>query len=320
VDERSYVKQKQGSWKQLSDTIEHVRKLGLGSLPKDQLESLGAQYCGVVSDLAFARSQGASGELIRYLNDLAGRAHGVLYASRSAKASGITAFLFGEFPRLFRATFRYTFVAALIFFLGWGIAAYMIHSDPDVAKSLMPEKISRAGARSEREMDVPDPANMSSYIMTNNIKVGIIAFAGGVTAGVITLLIIFQNGLTIGAVAAIAAPHMGPLRFWSLILPHGVIELTAIFICGGAGLLIGSAFIAPGNLRRTDAIKIASGKAVKLLAGTLAFYVVAGIIEGFITPSVLPAWSKLVFAGLTAVALVLYLGFAGNSETAKYSA
>lgn len=290
-----------------------MRKSGLASLPKEQLETLGAQYRAIVSDLAFARSQGASSGLIRYLNDLAGRAHGIIYASRSAKTAGIKTFLFSDFPNLFRETFRYTLVAALIFFIGWGIAAYMIYSDPSAAGSMIPGQIAHSGAR--QEMDIPDPASTSSFIMTNNIKVGIIAFAGGITAGIITVFIILQNGLMIGAVAAIAVPQMGALRFWSLILPHGVIELTAIFICGGAGLLIGSAIIAPGNLRRADAIKIASGKAIKLLAGTIAFFIIAATIEGFITPSVLPAWSKIVFAGLTAVALALYLGFAGAGKS-----
>jgi len=168
-------------------------------------------------------------------------------------------------------------------------------------------------------MTPPDPALMSSFIMTNNIRVGIYSFAAGVTAGLLTLYIIFSNGLMIGAVAATAAPSMGQLKFWSLILPHGLIELTAIFICGGAGLMIGSAIVAPGNLRRADAIKIAAGKAVRLFAGTLAMFVIAGTIEGFISPSVLPPQAKMLFGALTGIALILYFGFAGRSRQTCHS-
>jgi len=126
-----------------------------------------------------------------------------------------------------------------------------------------------------------------------------------------------QNGLVIGAIATIAPRIMGHALFWSYILPHGVIELVAIFICGGAGLMIASAIIAPGNARRADAIRLVAGDALRLFAGAVMLFVIAALIEGFITPSVLPVWSKLIFAGLTAVALLLYFGFAGSSEQTK---
>ena len=123
-----------------------------------------------------------------------------------------------------------------------------------------------------------------------------------------------QNGVVLGVVATLFAPLMGQARFWSYILPHGIIELVAIFICGGAGFMIGSSIIAPGNLRRGDAIPLAAGQALRLFGGSLPLFVVAAIIEGFLTPSALPPWSKLTFAGVTAIGLVLYLGFAGSGE------
>jgi uncharacterized membrane protein SpoIIM required for sporulation len=313
VDERSYVEQKQASWDALSESLDRVRKLGARSLSHAQLESLGAQYRAVVSDLSFARTQGASDNLIGYLNELAGRAHGVLYASRGAKAHGMVTFLVREFPALFRSTFRYTLAAIMMFFISWGIAAYVVTTDPATGSNFVPEKISKHKG-SGGDILPPDPAEMSSFIMTNNLKVGILSFAGGITAGVVTVLVMCQNGANVGAIATAAAPAMGRVRFWSYILPHGVIELMAIFICGGAGLIIASAMIAPGNLRRSDAIKLASGKALRLFAGTIPFYIVAATIEGFITPSVLPPWSKLTFAGITAIGLTMYLGFAGNSN------
>lgn len=316
VDERGYVEKKRESWDQLSEAVDTVRRGGMASLSNEQLEIFGAQYRAVLSDLAFVRTQCASPDLVRYLNDLAGRARGVLYASHGAQTNGIVKFFFTDFPNLFRETSKYTLTAFLIFLLGCGIAVYMSYSDPDVSRSLMPGEISQHGPGGEKDLYIPDPAGMSSYIMTNNIKVGIVSFAGGVTAGILTVLVILQNGLMLGAVASVGCPQMGAVQFWSLILPHGIIELTAIFVCGGAGLMIASAMIAPGNLKRADAMKIAGGKAVRLLAGTILFYIVAGTIEGFITPSVLPPLIKLAFAGLTAVALILYLGFAGSRNSA----
>ena len=312
VDERAFIEQKKDSWTSLSQVLDQVRKRGPGSLSGQQLASLGAQYRAVVSDLSFARSQGASGELVAYLNELAGRAHGVIYAAPTAKLSGAAAFLLRDFPALFRSTSRYALVAALIFFIGWGIAAYLIHTESAAGSQFIPEEFF---GQPEGPVQVPDPAQMSSYIMTNNIQVGIMSFAAGMTAGVLTVYVLYSNGRMIGAIATLWAPRLGHARFWALILPHGVIELAAIFICGGAGLMLGSAIIAPGNLRRADSIRIAAGKALRLFAGTLPFFVIAAIIEGFITPSVIPTWSKLAFSGVTALALILYLGFSGRTST-----
>jgi len=311
VDERAFIDQKQQSWQRLSEALDKARKTGAGSLTRDQLRSIGDLYRGLLSDLAFARTQQASEGLVSHLNELAGRAHGFLYTSTGARLRGIVPFFVREFPALFRSTLAYTLAAALIFFIGWAVPVI----DPDTRDSLVPQKLSRPD---ENEGGSPlagiDPAMISSFIMVNNIQVGILAFAGGVTAGAFTVYELFNNGMVIGAVAEKAAPIMGPKTFWSLILPHGIIELTAIFICGGAGLMLGAAIIAPGNLRRVDSLKLAGAKAIRLFAGAVMMFAIAAVIEGFITPSVLPASYKLTFAAGTAVALPLYLGFAGQGR------
>lgn len=290
--------------------MDKVQAHGTKSLTRDQLSLIGTRYRALVSDLSFARTQRASDGLLTYLNELAGRAHGVVYVSRGAKLKGVVSFFFKDFPSLFRRTANYTLVAAMIFGMGWAISA----TSPEMCDYAYPGQIakpSKAGG-SESALFGVDPALLSGFIMTNNINVGIRAFAGGITAGVYTVYQLGHNGLVIGAVATKAAPVMGRLRFWALILPHGVIELMAIFICGGAGLLLGAAIIAPGNLRRVDSVRLAGGTALKLFAGAVMMFVIAGIIEGFVTPSQLPAWSKLAFAGLTAVALTAYFALAGS--------
>lgn len=310
MDERAFVEQKKSSWEELSQALDQVQARGTKSLTRNQLSLIGAQYRALVSDLSFARTQRASEGLTTYLNELAGRAHGVVYVSRGAKLRGIVSFFFKEFPALFRGTANYTIVAALIFGLGWAVSA----TSPEMCDYAYPGQIPKPAkaSRSDSPLFGIDPSVLSGFIMTNNINVGIRAFAGGITAGVYTVYQLGQNGLVIGAVATKAAPVMGPLRFWSFILPHGVIELMAIFICGGAGLMLGASIIAPGNLGRVDSVRLAGGTALKLFAGAVAMFVIAGIIEGFVTPSQLPEWSKLAFAGLTAVALIAYFGLAGS--------
>lgn len=310
MDERSFVEQKKGSWDKLSGELDRVRLSGAKSLTREQLLGLGAKYRALVSDLSFARTQGASDGLVTYLNELAGRAHGVVYVSKSARLSGIVGFILRDFPAVFRRTVNYTLLAMMIFAMGWAASA----TSPEIRDAMFPGEMTKpSGGSGAGPLSQIDPSFLSSAIMVNNINVGIMAFAGGVTAGVYTVYELAKNGLAIGAVACKAAPVLGPVRFWALILPHGVIELMAIFICGGAGLMIGGSIIAPGNMRRVDSIRLAAGIALRMFGGALLFFVIAGIIEGFITPSGLPAWSKLTFAGFTALGLVLYLGFAGRS-------
>ncbi len=153
---------------------------------------------------------------------------------------------------------------------------------------------------------------MSSAIITNNIKVAIFAFAGCVTLGAFTLFILLQNGLMLGGVGALFANAGFGTDFWATVAPHGFIELTAIQIAGAAGLLISAGILAPGRLRRRDAVTQAARRAGVLIAGVASMLVVAGTIEGFFSPLRLPAVDRIAFGAVTAVLLVLYFGFAGR--------
>ena len=141
--------------------------------------------------------------------------------------------------------------------------------------------------------------------MSNNIQVSITAFAFGLTFGVMTIYMLLQNGMMLGGLAA-SLGRSDPLTFWSLILPHGIIELTAICISGGAGLIIAGAMIRPGNRSRWDSIRLAARRAIPLMGGVALMLVVAGAIEGFLTPSKLDPILKLSFAALTAALLAVY--------------
>lgn len=314
MDEREFVERKRQSWQELSDSLETVRRHGLKRLNRDQILRLSSGCRSLLSDLAYARSQHASEELVTYLNELAARAHGVLYSARPARLRGILSFLLGEFPALFRSTVGFTLAAAVVFFGAWAIPA----SNPEIADALFPVQIIRADSSDDGPIILQsvDPALISSFIMANNIREGIYAFAGGVTAGTFTAYRLAYNGLVIGAIATKASETLGGRKFWSLILPHGIVELAAIFICGGAGFLIGAAIIAPANLRRGDAMRLAGSRAVRLFAGAAVMFVTAAVIEGFVTPSSLAPEFKLAFAGLTAAALVGYFAFAGTGSTA----
>ena len=157
----------------------------------------------------------------------------------------------------------------------------------------------------------------ASAIMTNNLVVSFAAFAYGVTAGIGTVWMMLLNGMMIGVVGA-ATWHAGMAeQLWSFVAPHGVLELPAIFIAGGAGLEIARGMLFPGLLPRRESIAKAGGRASKLLLGTIPMLFVAGIIEGFLSPSDMPPWTKFVFAGVMFSALVVYLNTARRPQPAS---
>ena len=136
----------------------------------------------------------------------------------------------------------------------------------------------------------------SSSLMTHNISVTFLIFASGITFGVGTLYLLALNGLLIGTVAALCINHNLALEFWSFLLPHGSLELTAVFIAGGAGLVIGHALIDPGPYRRSEILALRSKQAAKLIAGCIPLLAMAGLIEAFFSPSPLPAALKIIFS------------------------
>ena len=143
-------------------------------------------------------------------------------------------------------------------------------------------------------------------IMTNNIQVAILAFAGGTLLGVFTLYLLAQNGLMLGIVAGAAQSLGFATNLWGFVAAHGVIELSVIFIAGGAGLMIGKAILMPGDRRRIDALVTNGIEAVKLILGCVPMLLIAGCIEGFISPAPIPAAIKFVVSGMSLLAMTAY--------------
>jgi len=154
---------------------------------------------------------------------------------------------------------------------------------------------------------------MSALIITNNIRVAIVAFAGGMTLGALTVYSIYFNGLDLGSIGALFANAGYGYDFIATVAPHGVIELTAIQVAGGGGLLLAAGVLVPGRLRRSVALVRNARRAGVLILGVCAMLVVAGAIEGFFSPLRLSAEIRLAFGAVTAIGLIAYFGLAGRS-------
>ena len=327
-----FVSTHRAQWQRLDELVSRAQKLKLSALSDAELHELGILYRRAAADLARAQTRlsttHAGRELVRSLNDLVLRAHALLYSAPAPEARRAFDWIAFGFPAAFRRHWRATAVAALLMF-GPGLIAYVcVLANASLAPYFVPESaieevqkraqqkiITGWGANTNYEGLMSSPA-VSSYIMTNNIRVSMMALALGMTAGLGTSIVLVQNGLMVGGLAGVASNARVDVLFWAVILPHGILELTAICIAGGAGLLLARAMWSPGVLRRGDALKLAGIEAAQLLVGVAMMLIVAGLIEGFITPLPLAPDVKLGFAALTGVVMVAYLSLRRSGRRA----
>jgi uncharacterized membrane protein SpoIIM required for sporulation len=279
------------------------------SLSHSELQELGLLYRQSASDLAAVREDASNKPLAVYLNQLLGRAHNLIYYGHKTKASALLRFYGETYPRVFRETLPQTLLALGVFAVT-GLAAWMITlHDPGFAHRLlgpqMMETIERREMWTQSVVTVKPLA--SSGIMTNNLSVAFSTFALGITAGLGTIWMMIVNGLLIGVIGAATWKAGMALQLWSFVAPHGVLELPAIFIAGGAGLEIARGLLFPGLLPRRRSLAEAGGRAARLLLGTIPMLVVAGVIEGFFSPSNAPVWEKFTVAAALFAALLSYL-------------
>lgn len=318
---RSLVLGQADRWIEYRALVDRADRGGLASLSAEEIARFATLYRTTAADLARARTYGASGPLIFSLERWVGAGHNLLYRPRGRSWRGLARWLGVGFPALVRARWRFVAAAAAFLFLPAFIAYAAVRLDPSLARELMPyEMIVRAETAPERAeaggryVDVPETFMpvMASAIIANNVQVTFFAFAGGILAGVGTALLLLVNGLHLGAAAALFENEGAAALLWEFVAPHGVIELTAVCIAGGAGLILGSGLIAPGRLRRTDALALRAREAVALLAGTTLLLVLAGLVEGFVSPAPIPLALKLAIAGAVALGVAAYLLLAGR--------
>lgn len=267
-------------------------------------------YRQTAADLSTAREDPASSALTRYLNELLGRSHNLVYAGAArSRPAGMLRFFADGFPQIFRQTLPYSLAAFGLFLAGASAGIVLAAADPGFERFIlngqMMDTIERREMWTHGIVSVKPYA--SSAIMTNNIAVSLAACATGMLAGLGPVYMMLFNGLLIGVVASACHRADMSLALWSFVTPHGVLELPAIFIAGGAGLLLAKGILFPGTLPRRDSVAEAGGDAVRLLLGVLPLLVIAGIIEGFVSPTATPPTAKFTIGASLFVLLVFYL-------------
>lgn len=311
-----WLREQEPKWQRLEALLNQSRQ-SAATLKPEEIREMGLLYRGVINDLSRTQSSAEYQHLEPYLNNLVQRCHGRVYERPPNTWRDVAQFFLVDFPRCFRKNSLLIGLAFLMFALGSAIAMSTVHYNPETETYFLPQETINQLDRGILWTDGMQAApSESSFLMTNNIRVAINAFAFGTLFGVGTLLLLFHNGLfAFGGPLQVCMRHGMGFRLINFMIAHGVIELTTIFIAGGAGMLIGFAILFPGDLPRWQAVREKSREALVLIMGCFPLLVVAGLIEGLISLNRHVDTSfRIAVAVLSAICLILYLGFSGRTS------
>jgi uncharacterized membrane protein SpoIIM required for sporulation len=308
VDIDAFVAANQASWWRLQELTRRARKPR--SMSPDELAEMVALYQRCGAHLAHARvAYVADVALVNRLTLLVAESHGVLYGQRdTAVSSGLRTFATVTFPAAVWGIRRFVLVAFLLTAVPWAVMQIWLAVSPTAFDVVAPD-----GANSRYITDdfedyySNQPSqNFASQVFLNNIRVAFLAFAAGALLCVVTAAILAYNG-AVGGVAGGMFTSVGlGGKFWGLILPHGLLELSAVIVAGAAGLRIGWTIIDPGDRRRGVALGEESRRVGAVLAGLVVAFLLAAIVEGFVTGR---PWSTAVRVGIGIVVFLLFWGF-----------
>jgi uncharacterized membrane protein SpoIIM required for sporulation len=244
-----------------------------------------------------------------HVNQLLARAHHIIYSSRRKGFLKIFYFLRDEYPAIVQKQIRYVLLALVITLSGASLGSVLTLARPQFMRHMlgpaMVETIERHEMWTHSIVGIEPVA--SSAIMTNNLSVCFIAFAGGIVFGLGPVYSMFFNGLLLGVIGVACAQHGMSVDLWSFVAPHGSLELPSIVLAGGAGLRLAHGVLFPGLYRRRDSIALAGVEATRLVSGVIPLLVIAGSLEGFFSPSKAPIPLKFTVGGLLFTLLLVWL-------------
>ena len=307
----NFIEKRKGNWKRLEELIDQTQTFrGLSKLTRDEVRELGRIYRRTASDLAIARVESRDQRLVSYLNNLVIRAHGMIYRTEKSHPRAILDFFLKDYPLIFRQTSRYT-LATFLIFMAISLCSFIATwRNDDFADFAYVGQVTVQMIKNHHSwwevLNKEAPVGSAS-IMANNIWISLKTFAMSIIPVAGTVDVLMPSALMFGSINALILKYKMSLKLWSFMIGHGVPEFLAIFISGGAGLMIGMAVLIPGERTRREALVERGAQAIKLMAGAIPLLVIAGLIEGFISPLPIHYGYKFGVAAAMAVALTAYL-------------
>jgi len=316
VTAERFVAGKRDAWAAFQAVATRMEHAGVGALAPGEIPAFAARYREVAADLARARTYGVDPRVIEYLERVVSAGHNALYRARGRGRAPVARYLLRDFPAAVVQSWRQVLAASLLFAVPAIIGYGVIRGRPELADDVLPPvMVSRAeqaadhaargiGYGQSRKEDLPV---IASAIISNNIAVAFWAFVGGMLAGTLTALVLVGNGASLGMGLGLFVNYHAGGYLTTFVAGHGVLELTAIFIAGGAGFRLAGALLLPGDLTRKDALVLQGRIAARMIGAVVSLLLLAGTIEGLLSASDAPAALKYAVSASTAALLALYL-------------
>ena len=288
-------------------------------LSAQEIDELVRLYQRTASHLSYVRTYYQDPALTTRLTGLVASAGAIVYGTRSRSLRAVGLFFTATFPAAVWHCRRFVAVSALLLLAPALAVGAWIGTDDRAVEALGPPALRQAYLEEDFEdyYSSQPASQFASQVTTNNIRVSFFAFAGGVLVCVPTAYVLVTNGAMLGGAGGLFV-HAGQSgKFFGLILPHGLLELSAIAVAGAAGLALGWALVDPGDRRRKQALLEEGRRAAAIVLGLAATFTVAGLIEGFVTGSALPTWARVGVGVLAETAFVLYVVVLGRAAAAR---
>ncbi|MGC1122670.1 MAG: stage II sporulation protein M [Candidatus Methanofastidiosia archaeon] len=281
-----FISSRENRWGELDQLSSRIQHQGYSSLSRDDLDSFLILYRQACADLAYVRTYFPRSRAEEYLNSLVARSHSQLSRTQQASLPRVRRFFTTTFPELFASNAQFVGLAFLVFmgtvavtYIGWQYDEQFFAGLSPMPMDILRERAARGSVGPNMNGFVAPIA--TSSVFANNTQVGIVTYGSGILLGLGTIFYLVVNGLLMGVVTAFFVDQGLGVSLAANILPHGILELTAIFICGGAGLKLGNAVLNPKDLSRSEAVSIAGKEATQLVAGAIVLLIIAGVIEGY---------------------------------------